>query len=244
MVSGNLNVAFQYAFNWVIVTTMTELSWTICVLTNSMTFDKYRKLKLATYIFALTISVVYMTTIFMIAHLVKGDTVIFYESIATIFYFIQVTIYIGVVCFCLLPAMKKLDSMLEERRSVLCQFILLVVCIFGRFVAQFLYMYADIKDKSTYQVHAAYLTSIEFFSMIPSFYMLLSHHKTFRMADVSENEDGIRGVAKSETNRNSFNVFSDKFEGYEASDKSSNDGATIALDKYVESSENVDSGAN
>ena len=52
--------------------------------------------------------------------------------------------------------MEKLETMSEERRSVLCQFYCMVACLFARISVQALYLYADLQAADYYAYHATY----------------------------------------------------------------------------------------
>ena len=89
-----MNYALQYAFCWVIVFTMLELSWTISVLANTMTLQKYRRFQIASSIFALTLSFAYTLVTMVLAYIEGESYVKQYEITASVAYFVQIFIYI------------------------------------------------------------------------------------------------------------------------------------------------------
>ena len=112
--------AFQYAFNWVIVVTILDLSWTISVLAGTMTIATFKKRKTVSYASTIFLSLAYTIMISIMLGDFFKDYIVTYETTAFVAYLLQLTVYSLSVCLCLLPAMKRLDQMLNERRDVLC----------------------------------------------------------------------------------------------------------------------------
>jgi len=89
------------------------------------------------------LAVAFAVVIFVLPFTSVASYVVAYEVTALTAYSLQLAIYMLAVCKCLLPAMKKLDEMTSERSSVVKQFVVMVVCISGRFIIQMLYLAAD-----------------------------------------------------------------------------------------------------
>ena len=158
---------------------------TIAVISRQIEPKEYTARRKRPYIILSSVTLVYIASTisyFCINDPFKGYNI--YLVISLTAYIIQGLMYTYTVCYGLLPALKQLSEMSDESKSVLFQFYVFMVAIVIKVFALSgaLAIFDDNIDKD----QALWLTGCFFFygitTMGPAFYMLWSHHKTFRQS--------------------------------------------------------------
>ena len=190
-ISSVVSSVFNYSLNWIVIATIQDLSMTVCLLTESLQADEYlrkRKLVLLLSSFAAFLYALGYIVIPSVFSERRSEYISYIEIMVVVAYSIQGVIYSLTVFVCLLPAMKKLGpTMHSEKRDILSQFIVFMVAILLK-SAIFAVFWAKNRDECDhFIILSIYFLSFIVSNLTPAFYMLWSHHKTFKA--VTESPD-------------------------------------------------------
>lgn len=163
--------------------TIQDLAMTICVLSEELSPAEYLRNRKWPYIVGLTVTVGYLGVLLGMMFTTPKESnhmIVLVVNLAG--YSIQGIAYTFTVFYCLLPALNKLDQMTVERRNILCQFYVFFWAILFKLCVLIAALALSLQDES--MTPNMWLMCLSAFyvltSLGPGFYMLHSHHVTFK----------------------------------------------------------------